>query len=192
MHYLPLRHVTPNLEDNDPIPRRAQTMQTAQSELGIIYITLLSSFSTVIIGKPRHLATKTLQFMRVKEIVFEKDTLNILDYVAMRKKDKINYLLKTGLSQKTANRRFSFEKRQEIMHYLEDVLFLYHFDTKLEIDEADGIEGKLSIHKNNKLIVDDQTIKLQSTKAREYILNKLGNKGEVSLDSNLYHTVFGK
>ncbi|KAL7714807.1 TATA-binding protein-associated phosphoprotein [Entamoeba marina] len=165
--------------------RETRNFQTLQQSL---CIALLSEFATITIKQPAKKSTVTQQYMRIKSIDFgHGDCIVLNEFLKKRctehKLDDIN----SGVSIKTATRRYQNNKKIELLHLLIDLL-----DLKGYVFESRYTEGKPGTNKQEtikkvirrgRVIVSDDFIekseainlllsqKLTETK-KELVINK--------------------
>ncbi|KAL7719541.1 TATA-binding protein-associated phosphoprotein [Entamoeba marina] len=169
--------ITP-LEKRIPVLKASRETRNFQTLQQSLCIALLSEFATITIKQPAKKSTVTQQYMRLKSIDFGNgDCILLNEFLKKRcteqKVDDIN----SGVSVKTATRRYQNNKKIELLHLLIDLL-----DLKGYVFESRYTEGKPGTNKQEsikkvlrrgRVIVDDDEMIEKSEAINSLLAQKL-------------------
>ncbi|ELP85002.1 hypothetical protein EIN_079040 [Entamoeba invadens IP1] len=168
----------PHSETNDqPIKYKdkQQMMMTLQSKMQSVLIMFLLKYCDMTVGRPHRKCFKTVQFLKIKQLRFGNDILDIQKFVRVRCQEMTVQENSRGISQKTALRRTQLLKRQEVIHLMSDLLLSFNVFVEIEKEEGEGIDGRLNVFKNGILLITRSKVEYIGAVINQYICSLLEN-----------------
>ncbi|KAL7713709.1 TATA-binding protein-associated phosphoprotein [Entamoeba marina] len=138
--------ITP-LEKRIPVIKASRETRNFQTLQQSLCIALLSQYATITIKQPAKKSTVTQQYMRIKSIDFGNgDVINLNEFLKKRCTEQKEDDIHSGVSIKTATRRYQNNKKIELLHLLVDLL-----DLKGYVFESRYTEGKPGTNKQESI-----------------------------------------
>ncbi|KAL7717590.1 TATA-binding protein-associated phosphoprotein [Entamoeba marina] len=183
---------SPRLEGDKkaPVLRASRVYRNYQTIQETICIALLNQFSDISIKQPTKKSVVTQQFMRINTISFgDEDDIDVTGFLRGRCLDHKNFDLKSGVSTKTADRRYQNNKKIEMLHLLIDLLMVngYHFKTKTTEGKSGvfKLEAIKEIYYKDKLVYTNSEIEERAAQINQYLVHRLHqSNGELTLERN--------
>ncbi|ELP83379.1 hypothetical protein EIN_372840 [Entamoeba invadens IP1] len=146
-----------------------------QVDVQAVFIALLSQVATLSIGRPHRQSYKTKQFLKIKDITFNRfDTINILQVIQQRSKEQELLISTTdNTSLKTAKRRTQVTKRRETIRLLQDLLSEFGYFVEIEKENVDGFEGEITIYKDGLLFLKTEQVREMGKNINIYLTELL-------------------
>ncbi|ELP93890.1 hypothetical protein EIN_177970 [Entamoeba invadens IP1] len=159
-----------------------------QADVQAIFIALLSQHCTLSLGRPHRQSYKTKQFMKIKDIQFNRfDTINVLQIIQVRSKEQEHLISeKENTTQKTAKRRTQLMKRRECVRLLQDLLVEFGFIVCFEKETVDGFEGQIDIYQNGIKILDTKQIRESGNAINKHLANLLASSKSVIVNKDTF------
>ena len=164
-------------------PKYRQFMlKNNQSDLEATMICLLSHFASIEFTKPQKEVKVTKEFLKIKNIKFSKEKLKVNEWRKerffelkenMKKEEKVNDRLITH--------RMEQINRSEMMHLIEDILFLFGVFVFIEQEETNGISGDCVIWFRGMIIYQNEFGEIAEN-VRMYIKKKMGEKKKIKIE----------
>ncbi|BFU18878.1 hypothetical protein CL6EHI_039720 [Entamoeba histolytica] len=174
-------NIFPKHGDHLKYKERHQYMRTLQSMLQCVLLTFLSKKCDIVIGRPHRKSRITQQFIKVKRFNFKDDIIDVQNYIRMRCNELVLLENKKGISEKTARRRCQMMKRQEVLHLTMDLLSFYGVFVTIETEEGEGIDGRIEVFNNKKIIINRDSIEKIGTLISSFISDLLQTSNEIIL-----------
>ena len=136
-----------SLENRKTRPKYRQFMlKNNQSDLEATMICLLSKFAAIEFTKPQKDVKVTKEFLKIKNLKFKKEKLNVKDW-KKRRFSEIKECMKKeqNMSDRLITHRMEQINRSESMHLIEDILFLHEVNVFIEQEETNGIKNQTEI-----------------------------------------------
>ena len=171
-----------SLENRKTRPKYRQFMlKNNQSDLEATMICLLSKFAAIEFTKPQKDVKVTKEFLKIKNIKFKKEKLNVKDW-KKRRFSEIKECMKKeqDVSDRLITHRMEQINRSESMHLIEDILFLHEVNVFIEQEETNGISGDSNIYYKGMVIYQKEYEEI-GNRVREYVKNKMGNNKKIKV-----------
>ncbi|ELP88339.1 hypothetical protein EIN_227520 [Entamoeba invadens IP1] len=159
-----------------------------QSDLQAIFIAILSKYTTISIGRPHRMSHMTKQFLKIKEIEFNRfDSINVLQFIQTRSKEQAQHEFATGnTSKKTAKRRIQPTKRREVMRLLQDFISELGFLVVVENETVEGYEGKVTIYQNGSLLFNTQQIRDFGNQINQHLASSIQTATSITVTKDSF------
>ncbi|ELP83935.1 hypothetical protein EIN_393760 [Entamoeba invadens IP1] len=136
--------------------------RTLLTHLQCALIAFISTKADIKLSPPKRVSRLSQDFLNISSITFLTEnplfTLNFKDFIKRRKKEKNAEMLKNGIDYRIMERKIQNEKKREILHLLEDILFEDGFIVYYENENREGIRGNVFIQMPDKQIVNKEMI----------------------------------
>ncbi|ELP85988.1 hypothetical protein EIN_136920 [Entamoeba invadens IP1] len=154
-----------------------------------VLMLLLSPSTSFIIGKPSHRATKTLNFIVVKELlVYEEDnktfSIHLKELIKERAKQMIIDLKEKGRSELAAQRVVNYEKSRDSIDFLEDLLYLQGINVAHKKVNRFGLGCNVEIQLQDKSIWRRRVIQFIGEQINTYLYKRMEKQKEVEIKRN--------
>ena len=176
------------IEKRIPILRASRESRNNFTLQQTLCICLLSQFCKIIIKKPTRRSSVTEQFFRIESIIVNEEQIDISSFLKKRCNSMYLSDIESGVTEKTASRRYQNNKKIEIIHLMEDYLLYFGVEiktkkceSKIGINKLENIIG--IVNRENYIHFDDIISKLIDI---NHILLKtlLESNGELIIDNN--------
>ena len=185
--------VSSNIKSIQIPPQRRRKIEESntQSDIEIMLIALINQFSSIVIGKSQKQTIRVHQFFKIKRILFttnvsassEFDCIDVQKYVKERRMLFLVNNINDINDARKARRTAQLKKKYDVIHLLEDILLSYGYIVEIECEKSEGVEGKIRIFKDGKLIENELSIKRKASSIHDMISSKLGTNSEVLINT---------
>ena len=179
------------IEKRMPILRASRESRNNFTLQQTLCICLLSQHCKIVIKKPTRRSSVTEQFFRIESIIVNEEEIDISSFLKKRCNDMYLSDMESGVTEKTANRRYQNNKKIELIHLMEDYLHFFgvEFQTKkceskIGINKLENIIG--IYNQDEKLILFDDIISHLIEINHVLLQSLLDSQGELIVDKNQF------
>ncbi|ELP85126.1 hypothetical protein EIN_080980 [Entamoeba invadens IP1] len=151
-----------------------QEERNTQVELECVLLALLSLKYSFTISKPQKKAENTKLFIKVKSVKKNNDTFvfDLQQFVKLQTSQIYHSMTESGIKQKTAFRRTQSNKRSQVVHFFEDLLFEEGFLVMYKKFNREGVVGDLNIYYNQRIMLNKIQIRQIGNTVWSYLMEK--------------------
>ncbi|ELP91122.1 hypothetical protein EIN_269580 [Entamoeba invadens IP1] len=134
--------------------------RTMISNLQCALLAFIATKAEIELTKQKKQSKLSREFLCVNFINFSEElyTFDVKKYVKIRLNEKLNLFIKNGFNATTAHRKVVNEKKREVLHLLEDILFNEGFVVYYENENREGIRGNVFIQMPDGRIIERDMI----------------------------------
>ncbi|EMD42861.1 ORF 0.75, putative [Entamoeba histolytica HM-3:IMSS] len=159
-----------------------------QVELQSICLCLLSAHCKIVVGKPNRYSSLTKQFVKIKEIEFNRfDSINVIKFT----KDRVSMKMclecsKQNINAKTALRRLQPIKKKIVMNLLIDLLIEFGYLFEIQKETKEGYEGLVRIFHKNTLLMETKEVREKGHQYNIKITSQLAQTTPLTLTPSFF------
>ena len=183
------------IEKRMPILRASRESRNNFTLQQTLCICLLSQHCKIVIKKPTRRSSVTEQFFRIETIIINEEEIDVSSFLKKRCTDLYLSDMESGVTEKTANRRYQNNKKIEIIHLMEDYLRFFGVEFKTKQSESkigiNKLENIIGIYNQNETLILFDDIVSHLIDINHILLQTLlDSQGELIVDKNQFMLEF--
>ncbi|ELP89863.1 hypothetical protein EIN_461290 [Entamoeba invadens IP1] len=152
---------------------RCRYMNT-QCDVQAYSLALLSPYCRITVTKPRRKTTITSEFIKVVTLTFDnEESIDVTRFLKRRENEKVEKMLREGVSKEKALRKMQDIRRQEAVYLLLDILHQYNTYFIFEKEESAGYDGRVTLVMDGRGETVNKKMERAACKIRECVKSKL-------------------
>ncbi|ELP87767.1 hypothetical protein EIN_411200 [Entamoeba invadens IP1] len=178
-----------------PVLRKSRENRNNFTLQQTLCVCLLSPFCKVSVHKPTRRSSVTEQFFRISSLQFPDGTsIDVASFLKARCDTMYYSDLKSGVSDKTATRRYQNNKKIEMIHFLSDLLFMCGYEVNSSCKGGkigmNVLEGINSVQWGQCVIVYDNIIPKLIEANHMLLKSTIDSENDYVVDSTVFNGNF--